>query len=83
VYNNISGLLPPNSFCIKKKIGCSSLSIIFHHLQELFRKIAVVASFLRRQASLLINVYLNEDGALLPTQKLQSFFEYAQGFISS
>jgi hypothetical protein len=65
----------------KKTIRTGLLGILrteYQHLQELFRETAVVASVLRRQASLLINVYLNEDGALLPTQHLQSFFEYAQ-----
>jgi hypothetical protein len=51
----------------------------YQHLQKVFQETAVVASFLRRQASLLINTYLNQDDAHLPKDNLQSFYEYAQG----
>lgn len=51
----------------------------FAYLQKVFQEIAVVASFLRRQASLLINVYLSQNDAQLPADNLQSFYEYAQG----
>lgn len=53
----------------------------FQHLVPVIREIAVAASFVRRQASLLINVHLNKENTALPTEteKLQSYFTFAQG----
>ena len=38
-----------------------------------------IASFLCRQTSLPVNVYLNESDPVLPVDNIQSFSEYAQG----
>jgi hypothetical protein len=53
----------------------------FQHLVPVIRELAVAASFVRRQASLLINVHLNKENTTLPTEteKLQSYFSFAQG----
>jgi hypothetical protein len=55
----------------------------FQHLvpviMPVIREIAVAASFVRRQASLLINVYLNKENAILPTYKTsKEMKEYGQ-----
>jgi hypothetical protein len=53
-------------------------------LLPVFRELAVAASFLRRQASLLLNVYLQHDDAVLPaTEQMQAYFEFAQGLFQS
>lgn len=52
---------------------------VFQHIVPVIREIAVAASFVRRQATLLINVHLNKENTTLPTEteKLHSYFTFA------
>jgi hypothetical protein len=66
----------------RNTIRTGVLSILnpeYEYLQKVFQETAVVASFLRHQASLLINTYLNQEDAHLPVDILQIFYKYTQG----
>jgi hypothetical protein len=72
---------------MKTTIRCGLNAVLrpeYAYLKDVFRELAVAASFLRRQASLLLNVYLQHDDAVLPaTEQLQAYFEFAQGLFQS